>query len=594
MTLSEVQATSTNAWPNQSVVAMCHGPCHVQEEIARQRSNTKRRVIFPNLHGPTRFDKATTSFPIEESEKSADSAVQSQASASRSAHPLDYSKNRMTDTSIHPLLGRPPHPNSCTGSKCGNLVYQEKGTNDKVVPPHTAKLLIGGRSVVSPHPARRSVLFSNASETERRQHMPFLPSISNFDQPLARITIGKPEFATLESVEDFQSGVKVSVLSRFRPLPMVPFLGIDRLTMNHSPTPTSTRLPSILRTSRLRHARHIESIELVSKISSIGSDIPSLASSNMSCSDCYTVSPQSTASPQVAKCHVADRNKRICFNPRVWIREFGRTQAEVEATWFTIEEMEGFRLTAMRRIMTMEKQVGTKLIPTGTSRMVQLLGKSAGQAAPLSPSRALFSHQALCLDADSTPDRTVHRKRPSAATIPAPSHTSDIDIHKKRIFRCAVAEHEIRQILLVDAQEICRDLFSKGLKKMLPHVTVVTASHAKQALELVHARTRDSQGKRGFDVVIVEERLKLSVVRQESGSVLLRNLYEVTRISASKTLFIGVSADLRVDGRKLQESGAEVLWPKPPPRMDQQLRDGMLQALLVKRGRSAVAEQLFD
>jgi CheY-like chemotaxis protein len=174
------------------------------------------------------------------------------------------------------------------------------------------------------------------------------------------------------------------------------------------------------------------------------------------------------------------------------------------------------------------------------------------------------------------------------------------------VFRLAVLKTEIRRILVVDPHDICLKLFTKALKRALPHASVIAVSCSEEALRSVHEDSRQR-----FDLIIVEERLKLfhrqhrnggSTERrggeysaaaedhQASGSALLRMLAPIL----SKSLLIGVSADSDLDGLRWKECGADFCWTKPPPPMNQDLLDSMLAKLLVKRGRTAVAQELFQ
>jgi len=415
----------------------------------------------------------------------------------------------------------------------------------------------------------------------------------------------KPESerdATLKQALTQSRSPMRSILPRFRPLSLAPFIQINDPIMEQDQpqtASTSSPLPSILRRRTTlptaqpddRQSEQESDAESISKISSVESDIPSLASSLHSSSDAGGC-PLS----QIARrrCN-SEPAQGIRFSPRVWVREFQRTEAEVEATWFTCGEMEAFKTAAMQRIIALENQTRAELIPTGTGRMVH---RVVVAQSPVSKTKALFSHRALRMDADS-PDKPRKRKTTHPSGSKKNPHGCGTSVEsKKKIFRCAVAENEIREILLVDPRDVCLDLFAKGLGKVLPHAKVTTATNFEDALSRVRHKTSDSKGKRGFDVVIVEERLNPLAELQDkndgSGSALLSKLGEQTSRGATKILFIGVSSRLRQDAGRLQESGADLLWSKPPPRMDQQLRDSILKALLLKRGRSAVAETLFD
>jgi hypothetical protein len=41
------------------------------------------------------------------------------------------------------------------------------------------------------------------------------------------------------------------------------------------------------------------------------------------------------------------------------------------------------------------------------------------------------------------------------------------------------------------------------------------------------------------------------------------------------------------DGQKLKESGADLVWQKPPPPMDDKLRNKLISAIVAKRQRAS-------
>jgi hypothetical protein len=248
-------------------------------------------------------------------------------------------------------------------------------------------------------------------------------------------------------------------------------------------------------------------------------------------------------------------SKTISFDPRIWVREFERTQEEHESTWHSNEDMERFKRHALALIMMARQH--TDFIATGTGRMVQR---------PIS--RAIFTHSALTLDG---PEDAVEALRTEK-------------------YRCAVVQNEIRNVLLVDPHDICLALFTKAMKTIFPLANVSLARSNQESLEHM------SSGKR-FDIILVEERLKLfhgqsnnKKERCNSGSELIRTLIS---LGATSALFVGVSAHLDRDQDPLQRGGADLCWSKPPPLMDLELRNHVLKRLLLKRGRATIAEELF-
>jgi hypothetical protein len=132
---------------------------------------------------------------------------------------------------------------------------------------------------------------------------------------------------------------------------------------------------------------------------------------------------------------------------------------------------------------------------------------------------------------------------------------------------------------------------------------------------------RDGGSLHGFDLILVEERLGSfpvqslasidkqsvqsagddSVQRRtmKSGSALIRSIaQEEQNFIASGgergrcALLIGVSARFTEDQDVLRKSGADILWGKPPPKMDKEQRNHLLKVLMKKRGREML--NIFD
>eukprot|EP00578_Thalassiosira_sp_NH16_P013614 CAMPEP_0181114880 /NCGR_PEP_ID=MMETSP1071-20121207/21137_1 /TAXON_ID=35127 /ORGANISM="Thalassiosira sp., Strain NH16" /LENGTH=218 /DNA_ID=CAMNT_0023199055 /DNA_START=15 /DNA_END=668 /DNA_ORIENTATION=- len=172
---------------------------------------------------------------------------------------------------------------------------------------------------------------------------------------------------------------------------------------------------------------------------------------------------------------------------------------------------------------------------------------------------------------------------------------------------------EIRNVLVVDSHEIFLALFMKSLKHMIPHASIATARSAEEAMSRIEAAKnafplRDGGSIHGFDIVIIEERLRAPPVQQlasdgthsasptasrdgstttqtagddsvqrrwctTSGATLIRHLAETERESSSESgggndagavtaanagacrssLFVGVSAQLAEDRARLEK-----------------------------------------
>lgn len=240
--------------------------------------------------------------------------------------------------------------------------------------------------------------------------------------------------------------------------------------------------------------------------------------------------------------------KRVAFDARVWVSEFTRDPVERSVTWYSPAEMERFKRNAMNRVCSF-----AELVPSGTGRIVR---------------------------------RPVHQK----ATFSNPALLGDEDEDEFAIQR--LARLELGNILVVDPHDLCARLFVKALKHMLPHATVATASSSDDALKRIESSNRR------FDLIIVEERLKLLPHAEEyqvSGSAFVKRLAEASKEvpESRQPLFIGVSAHFKKDQARLEESGAAFTWPKPPPKLDRAMRDKLLKHILLTRGKDQSALKYF-
>jgi CheY-like chemotaxis protein len=258
--------------------------------------------------------------------------------------------------------------------------------------------------------------------------------------------------------------------------------------------------------------------------------------------------------------------KTIVFDPRIWVREFVRSEEELTTTWYTEDDMERFKRQAVALIMVRNS---TEIIPTGTSRTVQ---RPVARIV-----KAFYTHAALTLEGAGDP----------------------IEALKNQRYRGSVAKNELRSILLVDPRDICLTLFTKALKTILPNAEICTATTSEEALKFAR------RGK-NFDIVLVEECLKNLFHSQNnryastktaaedhahSGSALFRTLSRMP--NTHNALFIGVSAHLARDESRLEQGGADLCWSKPPPKMSQELLNQLIKTLLLKRGRKTIADELF-
>ena len=324
-------------------------------------------------------------------------------------------------------------------------------------------------------------------------------------------------------------------------------------------------LCSILRSSgRFKNRVSSESTRpatvAVDKIPSVESDIPSLASTMSQSSVEEVGSPIRRPIFPRYSVPTTKTNRKISFDPRVWVREFRRTRSEEDITWYCSEDLETFKADAIKLIVESSE---TQLVPTGTGRFVP-----RRNFAP--EGKVLFSHRALRLDP-----------------------TEDLNSDERLSSRKNAQEREIRRILIVDPHDICIKLFAKAFKHVFPHVEIVGTVSSDDALERYRAKP--------FDVVLVEERLKLfhhqdnqfqsnrECINLASGAALIQALKEIN----DRALFIGVSNRLREDSPKLKAAGAGMCWSKPPPKLDDSMADEILQALLTKRRMGGTIREIF-
>lgn len=317
--------------------------------------------------------------------------------------------------------------------------------------------------------------------------------------------------------------------------------------------------PSILRQGKWGSK---PSSSLENKCTSVPSLVPLGDGSNSSSETLHSEHSTST-SEACASPNLPPLVRSVSFDARVWVMEYERSKEEIENTWFTPEELEQFRKQTIARLVAHN----TELLPSGTGFVVQ-----RGSI----PSKAVFA-------------------LPSMSAIAEDDDDEENEVDERDVVRAV--NDEIRNVLVVDPHDICAKLFTRDLRRMLPEVNVCTASTSQEARKRV-SNTR-------FDIVIVEERLKL-FHRQNaqqwspaqgyaSGSEFIHVLQKESerRSAQDRCIFIAVSAHLEKDKERMQANGADFIWAKPPPKMDEIVRDILLKALLVKREKKEVADRLF-
>lgn len=202
---------------------------------------------------------------------------------------------------------------------------------------------------------------------------------------------------------------------------------------------------------------------------------------------------------------------------------------------------------------------------------------------------------------------------PHRAFFNHPAMRADVDQEDMLEELGNLAQSQFKSILVVDPHDMFLRLFTKCFRQMLPNVDVKTARSSDEALRLIQLNRRPPNKNQhnkiplhGFDIIVTEERLQAHAygrqkqqpsTESQTGSALLKQLKleedkvkELWRAGNSGggshcrfSLFIGVTAHPRDDISKLEHSGADIVWGKPPPHMDENLRDKLLRTICKKR-----------
>lgn len=519
-----------------------------------------RRVIFPSYKRPVKEVLALPKLTL------APAPTSSNRSMSETTYDMFLPPNGQREEQVKPKFQDVPLRALSTFQSFFMQGYGG-GAPIKLVP-----------NIVSPVSVRDTNTSTNDSDNIGKSHRLDLPLQEAFSAPrVITPEVKATERSNLlpmiiEEVFTLLSKSESSVKTNASPPAKVPHKPLRSILRSKTYASLDENKVQVSKVPSMVEMSKVPSMVEVTKIPSVDSDMPSLASSVGNDSQSSSCDCEEGVTCTLKQHHRA--GKCISFDARIWVCEFERVAGECEATWYSAKDLQGFKQEAIQRILQYTKQ--SQLIPTGTGRTVNLQTPSR--------SRALFSHIALrALDGEK--DTTTSRD---------PG------------FRQAVLENEIRNILLVDPHDIFLKLFTKALKSAMPHVTVTACTSSEEAMEHFDPA---SGKKRRFDLVIIEERLKIfhrqhrnggaterhghdygsAKDHHASGSALLRTLSS----GDSKSVFVGVSARLAEDGDRLKESGADFCWSKPPPPMNQVLIDDLLRALLLKRGRSTVVSELF-
>lgn len=303
---------------------------------------------------------------------------------------------------------------------------------------------------------------------------------------------------------------------------------------------------------------------------------------------------------------------------RVWVHEVQRPA--VEKTWYSRMELDRFKHEAIIRIRNwaMKKQKRTPsddIISTGTGRVIHHGGGIPFEQSNL---RALYTNPALRSDAEDDEEEEEE-------------NGSLVEYHRPQELL-----KEIKTVLIVDSHDIFLNLLAKDIKILFPHVNVITSYTVQEAARriLIAKSIEGNKCSHGFDLIVVEERLMQGMGRSRSismpnysserfvpslysGSVLIQKIANEVKMLAKDVsdksvtrnnchfsdndshdsdddkerypLLIGMSAYLEQDGKKLHESGADIVWGKPPPNMDESLRNHILKLIMTKRNRNNIS-----
>jgi len=298
-------------------------------------------------------------------------------------------------------------------------------------------------------------------------------------------------------------------------------------------------------------------------------------------------------------------NHRVHFDPRVTVTEY---EDHCKRVWYSDPELEGFKYEAIN----LARQYLLK-----HPEMIDVYNKP--HLDPITCTmrkKALYSMPAL-----STPDDEEGLS----------AHVDD----KQKVQQ--VVDYEVKNILLIDRNRMILDLFRRTLQPLFPRARITAVQSGEEALRLLHiAMPSESRSfTRGYDIIVAEERLRrpLSVsgvslgsgrsdseldtlgrtsddllVKRDSssmgssnwvgmtGSELFRRIVDMeAAVNAEaqedslqssvllRSLLIGVSMHPEQDAKSFFDNGADFVWGKPPPIVDDNLRDQLVSTLMKKR-----------
>ncbi len=295
-----------------------------------------------------------------------------------------------------------------------------------------------------------------------------------------------------------------------------------------------------------------------------------------------------------------ERTKTIRFDPRIWVHEV--QLPPVEQRWYNQSDMNRFKCEAILRIQKWSSKIqrrhsmGPTIFSTGTGRIVSIDKGSSPhddftsmEELTKKGNKVIYTNPALSCEAEDDDEEITNMAR-------------------LLTMRQNALVHEFKTVLIIDSHDIFLRLLSKGIKLLLPNAEVVTACTVEHACRQIEKANLSRKGGKveqyshGFDLILVEERLKHHVQPKHqvarnvqppcNGSSLIAkikmeidNLPFVQKHTLRHPLIIGISAYLDNDRRSLEASGADLVWGKPPPKMDDEMRMSLLKKIMLKRNR---------
>lgn len=272
-------------------------------------------------------------------------------------------------------------------------------------------------------------------------------------------------------------------------------------------------------------------------------------SPNSSCHSCNTLLSQSQHQP----------NKMVHFDPRVTVTELA--EWEEHRAWYTDVELERFKNDTV--------QIAKVYL---SEHPEQIRAYSQAFLDPVTQKyrkKALFSMPALCdLTLDSCISSSNHGMECTRTMSPEQQPDDKV----------------IRRILIVDKSEWILDLFRRSMLTMFSTAEIHCVQSAQLALRQLQCRS--------YDLVIAEDQLLPSipvtnnVQDSENAATTLTNLFACIDSNAKRDMLLigvvsGSTSPQQQQHRKL--AGADLVWTKPPPRMDSALGNELTRTLSDKR-----------